>query len=278
MRLLVCSLEDRASVNIRDRLLESADWKEQGTFQSKPVLVHGGDVLVTIEERHLFADDVDLRVREATGLEIECVVFLSRHKAASGIPTLTVHPIGNFAQKAEYGGRPGMLVPSAPDLMTSLLRNMQSHAQGLGYRISFEVTHHGPFLRSPTLYLEIGSSEGQWPDVKAGEALARSLLEVDVLKAPKAAGLGGGHYAPRFSEVASRKKVSIGHMIPNHFADGAADEDLILAIRKALAASEGAGLVYIHKKSMSRSRATHLKELVKQSGAEAIDSSDLEDL
>jgi D-aminoacyl-tRNA deacylase len=278
MRLLVCSLEDIASVNIRDRLLESAEWRAGGGLYGKPVLVHGGDALVTIEERHLFADDIDERVREATGLEIDCVVFLSRHKAASGIPTLTVHPIGNFAQKAEYGGRPGMLVPSAPDLMTSLLRGLQRHAVGLGYQISFEVTHHGPFLRSPTLYLEIGSSEGQWPDVRAGEALSRSLLETEVLKAPKAIGLGGGHYAPRFSEVASKKKVSIGHMISNHFADDASDDDLILAIGKALAASEDAGLVYIHKKSMSRSRVTHLKGLVKRSGAEAIDSSDLEDL
>jgi D-aminoacyl-tRNA deacylase len=277
MRLLVCSLEDIASVNIRDRLMESVDWKERGLFQDRPVLVHDNMILVTTEERHLFADDIDLRVRDATGLEIECVVFLSRHKAASGIPTLTVHPIGNFAPKAEFGGRPGTLVPSAPDLMTSLLRGMQGQAQGLGYQISFEVTHHGPFLNTPTLYLEIGSSECQWPDVKAAEALARSLLEVDVLKATKVVGLGGGHYAPRFSEVALKKKVSIGHMITNHFADHATDDDLVLAIKKALEASEHADLVYIHKKSVSRSRATHLKTLVRQSGAEAVDSSDMED-
>ena len=116
------------------------------------------------------------------------------------------------------------------------------------------------------------------PDVKAAEALARSLLEVDVLKATKVIGRGGGHYAPRFSEVALKKKVSIGHMITNHFADHATDDDLVLAIKKALEASEHAGLVYIHKKSVSRARATHLKSLVRQAGAEAIDSSDLEDL
>ncbi|MDD1744089.1 MAG: hypothetical protein LUO85_05635 [Methanomassiliicoccales archaeon] len=278
MRLLVCSLEDGASVNIRDRLTEIAEWQERGSFEGRPVLRRGHDVLVTIEGRHLFADDIDRRVREATGLDLDCVVFLSRHRAASGIPTLTVHPIGNFGEKADYGGRPGTLVPSAPDLMTSLLRSMQGHASGLGYQISFEVTHHGPYLSTPTLYLEIGSSESQWPDVKAGEALASSLLEVEVLKSTKVIGLGGGHYAPRFSEVALRKKVSIGHMIANHFADDAPDDQLVMAIRKALAASEGAGLVYIHKKSMPRSRATHIKELVRELGADVIDSSGLEDL
>ncbi len=278
MRLLVCSLEDSASVNIRDRLVESANWKEQGCFQDRPVLMHGNDALVTIEERHLFADNIDQRVTDATNLDVECVVFLSRHKAASGIPTLTVHPIGNFAMKAEFGGKPGMLVRSAPDLMTSLLRSMQTNASGLGYQISFEVTHHGPSLSTPTLYIEIGSSEAQWPDVKAGEALARSLLGVEILKATKVIGLGGGHYAPRFSEAALTKKVSIGHMISNHFADSANDEELVLAVRKALDASDGADLVYIHKKSMARSRATHLKGLIRQIGADVVDSSGLEDL
>jgi D-aminoacyl-tRNA deacylase len=258
--------------------VELADWKERGVFQNRPVLIHGTNVLVTTEERHLFADDIDRRVREATKMDVECVVFLSRHKAASGIPTLTVHPIGNFAQKADYGGRPGMLVPSAPDLMTSLLRSIHGRTFGLGYQTSFEVTHHGPFLQSPTLYLEIGSSESQWPDFRAGEALANSFLHMDVLRATKIVGLGGGHYAPRFSEIALKKKVSIGHMITNHFADQVTDEDLIQALKKALAASDGARLVYIHKKSMSRSRAKHMKELVKQSGAEVIDSSAMEDL
>jgi D-aminoacyl-tRNA deacylase len=278
MRLLVCSLEDAASVNIRDRLKESADWKDGDLFGNKPVLMHNNDALVTIDERHLFADDIDARVREAVNIDFECVIFLSRHRAASGIPTLTVHPIGNFGSEASYGGKPGALVPSAPDLMTSLLRSMLGRANGLGYQISFEVTHHGPYLATPTLYIEIGSSESQWPDPKAGEALAHSLLEVEVLKAPKVIGVGGGHYAPRFSEVASKKKVSIGHMISNHFADSATDDDLISAMRKALEATEDAELVYIHKKSMSRSRATHLKGLARQLGAEVIDSSGLEDL
>ena len=130
------------------------DWKEQGVFSDHPLLIHGNDILVTIDERHLFADDIDQRIRAATDLDIEVVVFLSRHKAASGIPTLTVHPIGNVAMKADFGGKPGVLVPSAPDLMTSLLRNMQVHAEGLGYQISFEVTHHGPSLGTPTLYIE----------------------------------------------------------------------------------------------------------------------------
>ena len=66
-------------------------------------------------------------------------------------------------------------------------------------------------------------------------------------------------------------------MIPNHFCDHATDDALMDAMRKALHATEDAKLVYIHKKSMSRSRATHIKELVGSLDAEAIDSDSLED-
>jgi D-aminoacyl-tRNA deacylase len=277
MRLLLCSTADEASVNIKERLLEKAKWKEIGTYHDHPVLSHGEDLLVTFPTVHLFADCIDQEVAKATGKELESVVFLSRHKAASGIPTLTVHPIGNFG-KADYGGKEGTLVPSAPEMMTSTLRSMQRMAAGLPFQVSFEVTHHGPFLATPTMYIEIGSDESNWGNVEAGRVLAQALLETEVQKAPRAIGIGGGHYAPRFSESVITKKVAFGHMIPNHAFEVSDDESIKRMIHMALEGSSGAKLAYIHKKSMARSRATHLKGLVESMGAEVIDSSDLEDL
>ena len=277
MRLLVCSLDDVASVNIRNRLLEMYQWTEKGLFRGRPILERGEDRIIIIEGLHLFADGLDLEMEEATGMDPSMVVFLSRHKAASGIPTLTVHPIGNHG-KAEFGGREGTLVPSSPDLMTSTLRALRANASGLGFQISFEVTHHGPYLLAPTMFIEIGSSEENWGDRRAAEALARALIETRVLEAPKAIGVGGGHYAPRFSEVIDSKRISFGHMIPNYFCDHASDEMLLEAMRQAMANTQDARAVYIHKKSMSRSRATHIKELVRSIGGEAVDSGDLQDL
>ncbi len=276
MRLLVCSLEDVASVNIRDRLLEMGGWEEKGSFRSAPTYVKGSEMLVTIEPIHLFSDDLDDEVRRSLGMAPEQVVFLSRHRAASGIPTLTVHPIGNFGQ-AEFGGRPGTLVPSAPDLMTTTLLALKKLATGLPFQVGFEVTHHGPSLSTPTMFIEIGSGEGNWGDLEAARAIARALTETEAVSSPKAIGVGGGHYAPRFTEVIGTKKVSFGHMIPNYFCDKASDDALLDAMRNALSNTENAKLVYIHKKSMSRSRATHIKELVLSLNAEAIESDDLED-
>lgn len=277
MRLLLCSTADEASVCIRDALVAMGGWEESGQIQGLAHLVRGEDLLATISGMHLYADDADALVSKACGMEIDSVVFLSRHKAASGIPTLTVHPIGNFS-KADYGGRPGTLVNSSPDMMTSALRDLQRNSVGLGFQVSFEVTHHGPYLESPTMYIEIGSSEANWGNQDAARAIAAALLSPNPIKAPKAIGIGGGHYAPRFSEVVATKRVSFGHMIPNHYADHADDDAMRTAVTMAMEKSDGARLVYIHKKSMSRARATHLRHLVTSMGAEAIDSSDLDDL
>jgi len=277
MRLLLCSISDVASVNIRDALLDLGGWSEVGALQGHPSLARGEDLLVTIQEPHLFADNVDALVSQQFQMEVGPVVFLSRHKAASGIPTLTVHPIGNFS-KADFGGRPGTLVRSSPDMMTSALRELKRNAADLGFQVSFEVTHHGPYLEAPTMYIEIGSSDENWGNKDAAKAIARTLLSTECVKAPKAIGVGGGHYAPRFSEVVATKRISFGHIIPNHFADHADDEALRSAMAMAMERSEGAKLVYIHKKSMSRSRATHLRHLVESMGAAAVESSDLEDL
>jgi D-aminoacyl-tRNA deacylase len=277
MRLLLCSKSDIASVNIRDALLNLGGWKEKGAHEGEPCYSRGEDLLATIQEVHLFADNIDVQVSKSCGSNIDAVVFLSRHKAASGIPTLTVHPIGNFT-KADFGGRPGTLVKALPDMMTSALRDLTRNAAGLGFQVSFEVTHHGPYLETPTMYIEIGSSEDNWGNEEAAKAIATTLLSSNLIVAPKVIGIGGGHYAPRFSEVVATKRASFGHMITNHFADHADDDAMIAAVRMALENSDGAEMVYIHKKSMTRARATHLRHLVESMGAKAIDSSDLEDL
>lgn len=233
-------------------------------------------MIVTIERLHLLADDVDKSVEKATGLRFDDVLFLSRHKAASGIHTLTVHPLGNYG-KAEYGGKDGMLVPASPHFMTCLLRRLKIEAAGLPFQVSFEVTHHGPFLERPTTFIEIGSDESMWGNRDAAMAIASSIMNLEESLCPVAIGIGGGHYAPRFSEVIMTKKVSFGHMIPNYFIERADEQAAVRYIQMAIDRTSDAKSAYIHKKSMKRSRATFLRGLVEKAGLEAIDSDDLAD-
>jgi len=276
IRLMVCSLADTVSVNIKDALLSQAPWSEEGEFEGHPVLRSGDMVMATVPGLHIFADDIDQRVSDALSVKVDEVVFMSRHKAASGQRSLTVHPIGNW-RKADYGGREGELVPAAPGLMTALLRSLKAAASGLDFDVVFEVTHHGPRLASPTLFIEIGSNEASWGDKDAARALARALLEARVEDHPKAIGIGGGHYAPRFTEVSLAKKVSFGHMLPGYAMDLNDPASLSAMIGKALR-STGTDLAYLHKKSMKRSEASMVAGLVADLGGRVIDSSDLQDL
>ncbi len=276
MKLLVCSLPDPASVNIRDRLLERGGWKEGKEFDGSPSFIRQDCLMISLKELHLWADNVDRRVESYLDVKVDSVVFLSRHRAVSGTHSLTVHPIGNYG-KADFGGKAGTLVPPCPDLMTELLRQLKREAFQLDFEVAFEVTHHGPYLETPTLFIEIGSSEETWGSLPAARAIASSLLSVDVPNFPKVIGIGGGHYAPRYTELALKKKVSFGHMVPNYAFDLKNEDGARESVRKALEKT-GTSQAYVHKKSMKRSEVTKLTRILKEMGAEVVDSSELEDL
>ncbi|MCE5297100.1 MAG: D-aminoacyl-tRNA deacylase [Euryarchaeota archaeon] len=276
MRLLLASLPDAASVNIMERLQEAADWEEVGDFHAKPVLRNGSSVMTSMDLLHLSADDVDKDLTSSTGIEIEEIVFLSKHKAASGIRTLTVHPIGNYG-KAEFGGREGELVKSSPSTMTGLLRGLATNSAGLPFKVSYEVTHHGPWLSTPSVFIEIGSGEGDWGHEGAAAAIAKSILELQRAEGPVVVGIGGGHYAPRFTEISFSRKVAFGHMIPIYAIEEASDASATAMMLKATKAS-GTDMIYVHRKSMSGAKAKRLKELATSAGLRTVESEDLEPL
>jgi D-aminoacyl-tRNA deacylase len=276
MRLFICSLEDVASVNIRDRLFEKGDFAVRGEYDGSLVKCIGDTAVITIRARHLFADNIDQDASGRLGIKVDEVVFLSKHKSESGIPTLTVHPIGNY-NNAEFGGKKGMLVRSAPHLMTSLLRGLKVNAAELPFQISFETTHHGPSLKKPALFIEIGSDKINWENQRAAQVIAKTLLGVNVQEYPVAIGIGGGHYAPRFTEIALSKKISFGHLFPNYAMEGMTEERFSETVVNAAKASS-ATLAFIHKKSMPKTKANHIKEIAESCGLKVVESDDLEAL
>ena len=276
MRLLVCSTPDVASVNLRDRLLEIADWKEEGRFQGRPCYLLNDLYLVTSDTLHLDLDHVDRLVNEATGVTVNEVVFLSKHRAASGTPTLTMHPIGNFG-KADHGGRERALVPSSPAFLSGILRELAIRGKELPFQISYEVTHHGPYLEVPTTYVEIGSDESKWGHLGAATALAEAILNWRAIDGPVVIGVGGGHYAPRFTEVTLTKKLNFGHMVAKHVLEAGGDEHILSSIALAMKAS-GTDIAYVHKKSFSRPEARRIKDLIEGAGFRVLESENLEDV
>jgi D-aminoacyl-tRNA deacylase len=275
MKLLICSEADNASINIRDRILELEDFSHEGNFDGHPVLRFDDMVMVTIHDLHIYAEDIDLSICEELNVEPDVIIFLSRHRAASRIPTLTVHPIGNHGD-ADFGGRERTLVPASPHLMTSMLRRLTMEAANLDYQVSYEVTHHGPHISSPTIYIEIGSDESMWDDRNAAAAIARTVLHAGVEINPTVIGIGGGHYAPRFTEMALTRKVSFGHMVPNYALKGSDADSTKEIILRALVKSGNASMAYIHKKSMKRSEATSLRNMLSDMGVKVVEGKDLD--
>lgn len=276
-RLLICCPQDIPSVNMSAYLRRNGDWEDIGSDGENTYLRRGDDVIMTISGLHITSELIDSKAKEF-GVVPDEVVFMSRHKAASGIPTLTVHPIGNY-KTADFGGRDGTLVRSSPASMSQALRLISKYNDTDLYKVSFEVTHHGPYLETPTYFIEIGSDETHWGDVHAAEILGRVIEDVradgDYVQA---IGVGGGHYAPRFTEMVLGYRIDIGHMVPGYQLEGMDDETTVDYMRKASEATGGTKCVYLHKKAFKKSEQHRIEALIDSMGFEVLSSKDLEPL
>ena len=273
MYLIVTSSKDAASMNIRESLLSRVDWEEIGTFDGSPVHEHGDHTMVLIDRVHLEAELLDAEVEEALDIRPECIIVASRHKSKSGLRTLTVHPLGNYGG-ADFGGRARTLVPTAPRLMSQALILLKKRASGLDFQVSFECTHHGPFLNTPCFFIEIGSDEDAWREKEPAEAIAGTILALadtsvtadDVI----AIGVGGGHYAPRHSDLILSRAVSMGHMLPSYALDNASLEML----EQMLGRTPECEVVYFHRKAMKKPRVRELTGMFGSLGLKVMRSAD----
>jgi len=232
--LVLVSRADPASVTIRDALLDMEPWKERGFFEGLPVRERPGFLMAEVDRLHLECDHVDRRIRDA-GFAFDAILVASKHKAESGKPALTVHPIGNLGD-ADFGGYPRRLVPSAPVLMSRVLRRLAAEAHGLKHQVTFEATHHGPHLDTPTAFVEIGTDEHAWSDPDLGRRVARAITAASEPAAgddaPTLVLLGGSHYAPRATDLVRSARANIGHIVPAYALErGLPPEVLLEAVR-----------------------------------------------
>lgn len=273
-RLIICCEDDLPSANMRDALMRQGGWEDGGISGDASFSVRGNDVLMTIPSGSIYRDHLD-KDAEAAGYSVDSVVFMSKHSAASGRPALTVHPIGNY-NDADFGGRSRTLVPSAPGEMSDALRRISTYNKEPGVQVCFEATHHGPYLEKPTFFIEIGSDESHWGDILSAELLARVISEIEPADGHMAlVGIGGGHYAPRFTEAAIQSKVDFGHILPVYQLEGRNDDEIARMIESACSAT-GADSVYIHRKSMKGPEEHRVKDIVISSGFQSVSSKDFE--
>jgi D-aminoacyl-tRNA deacylase len=283
--LIISSSYDPASINIRDRILEQSEWEEINTFYNNPVYknVDIKDImLATINDRKIRHENLDKEIEKELKIKPKQAIFISRHTSKSGAPTLTTHPIGNYGD-AQFGGKSKTLIKSSPKLMTELLRIIKKNAKEgkLYHKVCFEVTHHGPYLDIPTLFVEVGSNKEEWVKKKPASIIAKSVLDLlsmyqyeeDIKnKIPVLIGVGGGHYAPRFTDFALEKKIAFGHMIPSYQIDsGNIDSEMF---EKAINATPKVRGVYFHRKALKKSLINEYKKWFEERGILPVSSND----
>lgn len=210
---IVVSRADEASTHIGETLLDLKDWSAHSV--PEPDSAGGGTVYRTndFELREFDALHIHLINAAAVFSEPDMLVFASRHSGDTG-PLLSAHFTGNFGS-ADFGGAPGELARASPNALKQVLTTLRSVAP-TEYDVAIECTHHGPTdLDIPSMFVEVGSSEAQWRDPAAAEAVAEAILGLRGT-APDAdrtiVGFGGGHYAPRFERIIRETDWAVGHI------------------------------------------------------------------
>lgn len=214
MILLVYSSADEASLSMGGFIKEQRSVKDGERIRGK----YGDFILRRIEERHLYTSTESLISSIDPRERAEGIVFLSRHSSSADIRSMTVHATGNIGE-AKLGGKPGTLSMAFPDLMTETLRKMHANNSRKEINVTYESTHHGPLCLLPCFYLEIGTTTKEWEDPEILGTVTRSLFEAERNSYGNFVGVGGGHYAPKFTSYAIEEKINIGHILPKYHRD-----------------------------------------------------------
>lgn len=229
---VVCSRSDLASQNVASHLMELASWEEYGSYRSS-----GPFRLVIHDERQTALKGFDSALA-SLGLNPKMVIFVCRHESKERLPWFGGHFTGRLEERYE-------LSAAATSGLRSFLWNIKMLAPA-GYRVSAEVTHHGPTdMKTPSFFAEIGSSEPEWRDPMAGEAVAKAILSLDCPELPVFLGFGGGHYVKRQTELIFEAGIAFGHLFSSYQLD-ALDSDRVNEARR----KSDAEYAYVDLKSL----------------------------
>ena len=213
--------------------------------------------------RLIFGDQID------RGMDADLIIFLSRHSSKNPVPVLTVHVTGNITT-ADFGGRIHSLAPAAPRWMHAVIRVLSENAPP-GYRVSYEVTHHGPTeLGTPSLFVEVGSTEKEWEDKAAGAAVATSVLSADPVDCIPLIGFGGTHYAARQTHISLNSRGAFGHIV--HTRDV---PSIDAAMVGRLLEKTGAVAAYVDRKAIPKKDLARLESILAERGIRTIAEGDL---
>jgi D-aminoacyl-tRNA deacylase len=200
--LIVASKLDKAGINITTQM------SQFGNFN-----------FYLVEEEMIYTENINLEKIN----QYDFIIFASKHKSEKGNKTISIHAPGNW-RKAELGGQEGRVCKTSAVFQKQIFEKLKSNMDKFhikGYELTLECTHHGPLINKPCLFVEIGATETEWKDRKAGFVVAKSIAEIieDFKENPYnevAIGIGGPHYCPNFNKIQLNSNVAVSHVIPQY--------------------------------------------------------------
>ncbi len=241
--ICICSQQDIAAQTIKVQLLEHFPFiKTQSTAYDEPIYQYKNLQIVTIKVDSIFADNLDQQFKA------DLFIFASRHKSAAFKPALLTHVPGNWST-ADLGGRPSKLCIAPPSALKIALQMLVNERKRLGledWECGLEATHHGPWIgQTPVLFIEIGSTEREWSNLRAAEAVARTIVAVGenfVQRVPAVLGFGGPHYCPGFTRLSIETDYAVSHVMPKYHIELVSEELIHHAINRTVGSIQYAAI------------------------------------
>ncbi len=151
------------------------------------------------------------------------IIFVSRHVSEKGGKTISIHTPGNW-RKADFGGQEGRVCKTSALFQKQLFEKLNFNMEKFpikGYNLTLECTHHGPLINKPCVFVEIGATETEWKDRKAGFVAAKAISEAvqEFKENPYnevAIAIGGPHYCPSFNKIQLESNIAISQVISQY--------------------------------------------------------------
>lgn len=150
------------------------------------------------------------------------IIFATKHQSKAGELSLSLHAPGNW-RNADFGGKAGKICKTSSQVLKFLFQKLNENAKQEDYKhnITLECTHHGPLIKKPCCFIEIGSNTEHWKDKKLGKIIAKTISDFQNFIPKKemktAIAIGSPHYCPNFNKIQlNNKDIAISHIIPEY--------------------------------------------------------------
>jgi len=212
--LIVASKKDAAGINITTQLSQ---------FRQNPVLSSIGEKpnfdFYLIDDEIIYTENLDLERID----QYDFIIFASKHRSEKQEKTLSIHAPGNW-REARLGGESEKISQTSALFQKQIFEKLKTNSEEYhlkNYSITLECTHHGPLIKKPCIFIEIGSTETEWKDRKAAFVIAKTISEIikDFKENPYnevAIGIGGPHYCPNFNKIQLKSNIALSHIIPQY--------------------------------------------------------------